>query len=190
MQPAVFQLHRHANQLQDAGLRAQCEGDTMADTSLWPIVLTGAFALGGSLGAMGINSFATARRDAAQECHEKARKRADKFEELVAAVFEFDHWLTLTRQRVLEKKEGIPETVSPFVEVQSISSIYFPQFSKLVLELDIVSSSYVAWIYNPQETIFSGTGKPRLFDEAFKPYLHKREALLDALTKFAREEFQ
>jgi hypothetical protein len=63
----------------------------MADTSLWPIVLTGAFALGGSLGAMGINSFATARRDAAQERHEAKRRRADKFEELVAAVYEFAH---------------------------------------------------------------------------------------------------
>jgi hypothetical protein len=40
---------------------------------------------------MGINSFATARRDAAQERHEAKRRRADKFEELVAAVYEFAH---------------------------------------------------------------------------------------------------
>jgi hypothetical protein len=67
------------------------------DTSLWPIVasgrLSGLFALGGiEVGLVG-----TARRDVAQERREKTKRRADKFEELVAAVYEFDHWLTIMR---------------------------------------------------------------------------------------------
>jgi hypothetical protein len=162
----------------------------MADTSLWPVVvgglLTGLFALGG----IGVGLVGSARRDAAQDRREARKRRADKFEELVAAVYEFDHWLTLTRQRELEKKEGIPETVPPFAKLQAISSVYFPQFSKLVGELDIVSSQYVAWIYNPQEVTLSDTGKPLPFVEAYKPYMQKREALLKALQKFAHDEFQ
>jgi hypothetical protein len=147
----------------------------MADTSLWPVVvgglLTGLFALGG----IGVGLVGSVRRDAAQDRREARKRRADKFEELVAAVYEFDHWL---------------ETVSPFAKLQAISSVYFPQFSKLVGELDIVSSQYVAWIYNPQEVTLSDTGKPLPFVEAYKPYMQKREALLKALQKFAHDEFQ
>jgi hypothetical protein len=53
----------------------------MADTSLWPIVasglLTGLFALGGiAVGLVGAS-----RRDVTQQRHEKAKRRAEKFEE-------------------------------------------------------------------------------------------------------------
>jgi hypothetical protein len=100
---ANLHLHRPANQ-QTAGR----EG-TMADTSLWPVALGGLLALGGTVAT----AVVTVVRDLVQQSREARKRRADKFEELVAAVYEFDHWLTLTRQRELEKKEGIPETVSP-----------------------------------------------------------------------------
>jgi hypothetical protein len=163
----------------------------MADASLWPIVLTGLFTLVGSLGGIGVGLVGTARRDAAQDRREARKRREEKFEELVAAVYEFDHWLTLSRQRVLKEVEGIPpETVSPFAKVQSIAAVYFPQFSEMVDELNIVSSRYVAWIYNPQEAALFGTAKPLQFEEVYRPYVQKFEALLDALKAFAHEEFQ
>jgi hypothetical protein len=61
----------------------------MADTSLWPVVV------GGLLGEEGtvVGVIGTTIRDVAQQHHEKAKRRADKFEELVAALYEFDHWL-------------------------------------------------------------------------------------------------
>jgi hypothetical protein len=145
---------------------------TGADTSVWPIVLTGVFTLVGSLGGIGVGLVGAARRDAAQERREAKKRRADKFEELVAAVYEFDHWLTLTRRRELGKREvGVPDTASPFAKVQSISAVYFPQFSKLVDKLDSVSSRYLAWIYNPQEVTLSDTGEPLPFLKAYEPYL-------------------
>jgi hypothetical protein len=155
------------------------DGSTMADTSLWPVVVGGLLGVGGSL----VGVIGTTIRDVAQQRHEKAKRRADKFEEFVAAVYEFDHWLDGIRQRELEKKEGIPETVSPFAKLQAISSVYFPRFSKLVGELDIVSSQYVAFIYNPQEATLSHIGP-------YGHYMNNREALLDALKKFAHDEFQ
>jgi hypothetical protein len=92
--------------------------------------MAGFFALGG----VGISSWLTSRRDAAQERREAQKRRADKFEELVVAVYEFDHWLERTKSRTAFG-EDIPETPSPFAKVQSITSIYFPQFSKPVREL-------------------------------------------------------
>jgi hypothetical protein len=161
-----------------------------ADTSLWPIVLTGAFALGGSLGAMGINSLATARRDAAQEHREERKRRSDKFEELVAALYEFDHWLENMRQRAFGIGDT-KETVSPFAKVQSIAAVYFPQFSGLIGELDMASGQYRVWIYNAEQLRLANAVARLLdgFNEAHIPYVQKREDLLTALKKFAHEEF-
>ena len=60
----------------------------------------------------------------AQEHREAKKRRSDKFEELVAAVYEFDHWVEGVRQRETVGVD-IPETVSPFAKVEAISSIYF-----------------------------------------------------------------
>ena len=163
----------------------------MADTSLWPIVasglLTGLFALGG----IGVGLLGTARRDAAQERHETRKRRADKFEELVAAVYEFDHWLDGIRQRDAIGIGNAPETVSPFAKVQSISSVYFPQFVEPIAELDRASTQYKIWIHKAASNRFSNNLAPfDGFNEASVPYIQKREALLSALKEFAHDEFQ
>jgi hypothetical protein len=119
----------------------------MADTSLWPVVLTGVFTLVGSLGGIGVGLVGAARRDAAQDRRDAKKRRAEKFEELVAAVYEFDHWLTGIRDReaVGVHVDG-PQTVSPFSKVEAISSVYFPQFIPLIDELDDASVQYLIWI--------------------------------------------
>jgi hypothetical protein len=98
------------------------------------------------IGRIGVGAVVAARRDAAQQLHEKAKRRADKFEELVAAVYEFDRWVDSSRQRDAFGVD-IPETVSPFAKVQSISSVYFPQFDEAIRELDIATIQYRMWIH-------------------------------------------
>jgi hypothetical protein len=134
----------------------------------------------------------TGRRDAAQQRREARKRRADKFEEVVAAVYEFDHWVEGVRQRETIGVD-IPETVSPFAKVEAISSIYFPQFDGLVRELNNATTLYRMWIQDEAGKRIAGNTAPRLSDgfvEAYQPYSQKRDALLNALTKFARDEFQ
>jgi hypothetical protein len=160
----------------------------MADTSLWPVVVGGLLGVGGTM----VGVIGTTIRDVAQQRHEKAKRRADKFEELVAAVYEFDHWLSSMRERdAFGVSPDIPVTVSPFAKVQSISSVYFQQFSELVRELEIASDQYRIWMYQAEGRRVSKNAQyADGFSEAYGPYVQKREALLDALKKFAREEFQ
>jgi hypothetical protein len=163
----------------------------MTDT-LWPVVasglLTGLFALGG----IGVGLVGTARRDVAQERREARKRRADKFEELVAAVYEFAHWLDSMRERDAFGLGDSRATASPFAKVQSISSVYFPQFSELIGELELASDQYRIWIHKAEQKRLSNNIAQVSdgFDDAFNPYVQKREALLNALQKFAREEFQ
>jgi hypothetical protein len=104
----------------------------MADTSLWPVVVGGLLGVGGTM----VGVIGTTIRDAARQRHETRKRRADKFEELVAAVYEFDHWLESMRERNAYGNSNGPETASPFAKMQSISSVYFPLFSELIAELE------------------------------------------------------
>src|SRR6516165_5568445 len=106
----------------------------MVGTSLLGVVVGGVIALAGFV-----------VRDVLQEWRDKKKRRADKFEELVAAVYEFDHWIEAARDRYVYGRD-VPETVSPFAKVQSISSIYFPQFRALVGELNSAALMYGVWM--------------------------------------------
>jgi len=111
---------------------------------------------------------------------------------LVAAVYEFDHWVDSIRQRDAYGVDGIPETVSPMAKVQSISSVYFPQFDGLIREWDLAVIQYRVWIHTAGQKRLAGnvTQVNDGLEEAYKPYWQKRDALMDALKQFAREEFQ
>jgi hypothetical protein len=141
--------------------------------------LTGLFALGG----IGVGLVGTARRDAAQERRETRKRRVDKFEELVAAVYEYDHWL----KRIVSGSDE-PKTMSPFAKVQSISAVYFPQFDGLIRELDL--AAYAMWAHNTKMRTNRATQVTDGMDETYGPYYQKCQALLDALKKFAHDEFQ
>ena len=151
------------------------------DTSLWPVVVGGLLGVGGTM----VGVIGTTIRDAAQQRHDARKRRADKFEELVAAVYEFDHWLTSMRGIVdAFGNDKVPQTVSPFAKVQSISSVYFPQFVESIAVLDQATFQYKIWIYNNPGQLGAG------YVEASMLYVREREALLDALKAFARDEFQ
>jgi len=90
-------------------------------------------------------------------------------------------------------RDGIPIATSPFAKVQSISSVYFPQFNHQVIELASAVDLYRDWIYRAAKKRtdhpIDRTATERGVD-ALMPYVEKREALLDALKTFAHEEFQ
>jgi hypothetical protein len=60
-------------------------------------VVVGAFTVAGAVATV----LVTALRDLALKRHEAQKLRADKFEELVAAVYDFDHWIGI---RPLERR--------------------------------------------------------------------------------------
>jgi hypothetical protein len=163
-----------------------------ADAALWPILMSGLLSGAFALGGIGVGLRETARWDAAQERRETRKRRAEKFEELVAAVYEFNYWVDSIRRQHAFGDDNGPEKVSPFAKVQSISAVYFPQFNKLIGELDRAADRYLGWIYQArQKRIASGSELlSDGFKEAYVPYGQKREALLNALKKFAWEEFQ
>lgn len=126
-----------------------------------------------------------------QTKEEKKKRRAEKFEELVTAVYEFDHWLdrkeSISAFGIEEKLE-----VSPFAKVEAIAGVYFPQFVKTVSELQLTIRTYEVWISEAAQKRIAGDTQhvsDGLLD-VYNPYMKKREELLDGLRAFAVSHFQ
>ena len=62
---------------------------------LVPVLVGGLLTLVGTVAA----ALGTAIRDVVQRRNKEKKRRADKFEELVAAVYDFDHWLDRLKDR-------------------------------------------------------------------------------------------
>jgi hypothetical protein len=130
-----------------------------------------------------------------KDAAEKKRKRAEKFEELVAAVVEHDHWIGAMRFFIISGQDysrGIGQP-SPITKVHAIVSTYFPEFELLLLEFEVVSSAYEGWISNTgQKRVRNEPGYENLtgHDDILTKYKDKQLEFLTELRSFARREFQ
>jgi hypothetical protein len=101
--------------------------------------------LGTVLGSVVTPYFLQRRKDVA----DKKRKRDEKFEELVRAVYEHDHWIDTKRRIQAAGYEG-EISVSPFAKIHAVSFIYFPEFERAVEELRTASDKYGTWMLEAQ----------------------------------------
>ena len=126
-----------------------------------------------------------------KEAAEKKKRRADKLEEPVDALYAFDHWIDTDRLR-FAYGEDHPREVSPFAKLRATAAVYFPQFNAAIDGLDTATSGYRVWMSEAGQRRLAGQTNSINdgFNEAYKPYLLKREALVKILTEFARTEFR
>ena len=76
---------------------------------------------------------------------EHKTKRATKFEELVTALYEYDHWLDTMRNVRVFGDEAKP-SMSPYAKVHSIASLYFPDFMESIAKLNLEADKYELWM--------------------------------------------
>lgn len=155
-------------------------------TSLWPVIVGGVIALGGVVITSGI----TVALKFVESRNERKKRRAEKFEELVELIYRHDHWQDQKRNIYVSGGEGTVE-LSPIAKIEAITAVYFPQFSELMREVVLASQAYELWMMKAgQKRPAKEPDVTEGFREAYAPVGEKRGHLLDALKKFAREEFQ
>ena len=122
---------------------------------------------------------------------EKRKHRADKFEELVQAVYEFDLWLD-DKERATVHGEDVKLRASPFAKVEAIAAVYFSQVLDKVEAVRVAARDYERWMPgatikrlkdDPPDQILSG------LPEVYQPYAAKRDELLDELKNIAAKDF-
>jgi hypothetical protein len=146
---------------------------TAANSSIWTMLLP--VIVGALIGLVGgfVGPFLVQwRKDA-------SRKVVGKFEELVAALYEFDHWVEELRGRIVYDRD-IVMIVSPFAKLQAISLVYFPRFIQAIHELGEVTGTYSRWMRGAAQRRLDGDidNVGVGFHEAREPYVEKREQLL------------
>ena len=98
-------------------------------------------------------------RDWVQQRHDAKKRRADKFEELLAAVYEYDYWLDGMRGRAVGTDWEVykHDSPPPFAKVQAISAVYFPQFCHFIDDLYETGTSYMVWSHKAEQKRISKT---------------------------------
>jgi hypothetical protein len=127
-----------------------------------------------------------------KEASEKKKKRAEKFEELVAAVVEHYQWIGALRFFAISGQGSLP-TLSPITKIEAIASTYFPEFEGVVRQFETVSNNYEIWILSTgQKRVRNEPGYENLtgHDDVVTKYTDKRAEFLMELKRFARREFQ
>jgi hypothetical protein len=155
----------------------------MIDATLVNVVVGGLLTLAGGVGgAVVLNRL--------QASAERARRRAQKFEEMVTAIYDHEHWLHRFRNITLFDEAGEPG-VSPMGKVEAICAIYFSQFDARVQEMSRASTAYELWVVEAKGKRLAkeqsyGEGAA----EAHKPYMQSMRGLLAELRTFAHREFR
>jgi hypothetical protein len=156
-------------------------------TSIWvvllPVIVGGVIGVfGGIVGPPFVHYL--------QQRAEKKKKRAEKYEELVLALYEHRHWLeTVTAIRTLGR-EGT-ETVSPLPKAQAIASVYFPEFDERIKELDLMATKHELWTLEAGQKRLKNLPDFSLGQmETYGPYAEKLFSILSDLREFATREFQ
>ncbi|WP_018317310.1 hypothetical protein [Bradyrhizobium sp. WSM2793] len=158
----------------------------MADTSLWPVIVGGLLTMCG----VAVSGGVTIALNRAQARDEQKKRRAEKFEQLVSAVYEFDLWLDM-KEDVLARLEKIKLEISPLAKLEAISAVHFPQFLPKIDELHRASLGYIGWM--TQAGAKRASGDFALHDglnELYGNYAQKRRELLDQLKQYAVDHFK
>jgi hypothetical protein len=101
---------------------------------LLPVVVGGALAL-----------FSGGYVQKLQSKADKEKRRAEKFEELLAGIYEHDHWLNLmSNYRVLGDEP--PQGSAPLLRVLAISMAYFPELLEKISGFASISEAYEVWM--------------------------------------------
>lgn len=175
--------------LQVFGIIGEIMNAASSVTPLWNVLLP--VLVGGAIGIVGsfVGPFFLQRlKDAA----DKKRKRAEKFEELVAAVAEHYHWFATMRFFIISG-QGSQPTLSPITKIQAITGTYFSEFEDLVQKLDSASNDYEIWILDTgQKRLRNEPGYEKLtgHDEVVTKYTDARKQFLKKLNRFGRQHFQ
>ena len=122
---------------------------------------------------------------------ERDRRRVEKFEEMVAAIFDLSDWMSAARdQRVFGTSPEMTRP-SPLVKIEAISSIYYPELRSAVDALCLAATSHEKW--QIEAGIERMKGEPEYtsgYKESYASFRQKQTALLEEVRMFAEKNFR
>jgi hypothetical protein len=132
----------------------------MADPiSLWPVIIGAAIALA----SVAITSVTNVAIKRAESRNERTKRRGEKFETLVEAVYEYDHWLDVDRDITAHGQAGEIK-MSPLAKIEAIAAVHFPEFSESVKALGRAGLGCQSWNLEAGQKRRAGKGGEEIND--------------------------
>ncbi|MBX5223797.1 hypothetical protein HJC04_26330 [Rhizobium sp. NLR8a] len=155
--------------------------DASTPANIWPVLMP--VIVGGSLAILGgalspIVSHILSARSARQA------RRVQRFEEMMAAVYEHDHWLDGKRHISIgqEVESGPP----PIHKARSIVLMNFEELRAPIRELDLASSRYQHWMAEVAVNRSKGVLSVEGFQAAYKIWLDEFTSFQDVAAAYVR----
>lgn len=157
--------------------------EAQAAASVWatlvPVIVGGAIGLaGGFFGPWFVES--------RKRAYAEKQKLGEKLEELVTALYDFDHWLQKCRSYWALGERQIELGVSPMGRVQALVSVYFPQFEDRTTKLEMLSRTYLGWMLEAAGRPPEGDEYKASFAAAYKPYWGHFTSLIKELGEYGK----
>lgn len=143
------------------------------------------------LGAL-LNHLVSNAQHRREQRADKTKLRAEKFEALVAAIYEHRHWVNATRKIRAFGQPGV-EVMSPMAKIEAISAVYFPELKPAIKKLSEGSHEYEMWMLEAAVRRLDGATPEQVAEgskEARASYIRAFVSLLDELETFSKREFR
>lgn len=120
--------------------------------------------------------------DRTRRAAEERKRKAEKLEEVVQAIYEHDIWFSQKREEVVFDS-GKAVGISPFVKVQAIIEVYFPTTVAALLEYKSSVNRLEKWMLKARQRRIAGQTQQinEGFDEVYRPFIDAQSALIKAV---------
>ncbi len=150
--------------------------------AFWQLLL---LTLGPATLAAGVAILAPIILEGRKQRAEAHRRRADKLEELIRALYEYDHWIDQMRnERVLGAK--VDPGITPLSKIHAIIDIYFPPLHQKLAPLTAAAFQYEKWaVAAAQKRLKNAPDLLDGFEEFAGPYHNAFAAFLKEVVAVA-----
>ncbi|MER8827221.1 hypothetical protein NKH73_14125 [Mesorhizobium sp. M0938] len=111
------------------------------DTNIWTTIIQ--VLLGGLLALLGVATGPAVTQLLTDRTSQKA-KRTQKYEDLISAVYEYDHWLAQRASAAFEGRDI--DSQPPIQRAILLCSLHFPELLPHVQKVENDAGSYIMWI--------------------------------------------
>jgi hypothetical protein len=119
------------------------------------------------------------------------KKREEKFEEMVLALYEDGQWLEAMRNHRIFDTEPRPPGVSPITRAVAMATVNFPELVDKIETFRIASMAYEAWISSAARTRIDKTGEiSEGHEEMLREYYAGLNSLQGTLKKYAKKNLE
>jgi hypothetical protein len=148
----------------NVGGKMEAAANTSIWAVLWPVIIGGIIAVIGTTITPVITHGITSKAA-------RAEKREQLFTSMLAALFEFDHWLDTKRDTYVY---GFAKDLSysPLAKAIAVASMHFPEAIPLLRDLEIKANKYQIWMTEAAQRRMQGNFAALNdgFTEAYEPY--------------------